>query len=238
MRRSQPFHSAAGHAHSLHGHLYGLVDGGGRHNETGDDDEIGMTIAALETLLLGVERKAEISVAKVLGLGKTRTVDIRHDGRFDKQMLHGDLIPKHVVSRALMETNHGPVLYTIGQSQIGEGRSQHVTKHGYSIATGSESFAQIAGECPCDAIGQDQSTNDPVFVGMRDPGNEPDLAVYALDIDASGENIRDNHRFSQGRFALVGHNNPHSLRSSSSKTNADSPALDAPQALGTIPVRL
>src|SRR6185312_10502140 len=60
----------------------------GWHDEASDDDVVHAPGIIVEGLLAGIQGEPEIAISQVLGVGKTSAKDIRHDGRFDKQMLH------------------------------------------------------------------------------------------------------------------------------------------------------
>lgn len=190
--------ATAGYPKSLHGLGYALENDNRRNDEASNDD---MLFVAANRLLLDVESEPVIAIPEVFGSEPARTVDVLHNGRFDKCNAHGISSQRESVSLPLRRANHCPNAYTMGTPRNVEVQAQNVTKHRkFSVAAASERLAQIAGEGSGNTIGQNKPINDPVFIAVRDPSDKPDLAIDALDIDASGENVGNDNRLGQRVF--------------------------------------
>lgn len=127
MRQSQPLHSTAGNAHGLHGRLNGSVYSRSRHDDAGHDDVFDMPVGTAIGSLPRVKGKPVKTVPQVLGVGQATDVSIRHDGRFDKLMLHYFPRTGHVLDTSLMQANHYAGPTTSYKSPLEAGISQKIS---------------------------------------------------------------------------------------------------------------
>jgi hypothetical protein len=74
-----------------------------------------------------------------------------------------------------------------------------------SVTSMAQSFAQIAYQGPCHAIGRDHAADNAVFIPMRDPSDKPDIAVDRLQVDAGDKNVRNHQRFGQWGVFFISH---------------------------------
>ncbi|WP_133116176.1 hypothetical protein [Mesorhizobium wenxiniae] len=215
MSQLQPLPSTASHAHGLHGHLDGFHDSASRHDEPCHNDQIDGPGIVVEGPLLGIEGEAKVAVAQVFGLCKAGAENIRHNGRFDQKLVQG-CPPEWSVVYDQSSRDHQPFHGATFQSVRAIRFAQSVTKHGSQQVNAcvanpeismpaAERLSQIADQSATYAIRQDQTRNDPVFLGMGDPSNQANIAVDPLDVDALNERVGNDDRLGQRRvFVIVG----------------------------------
>jgi hypothetical protein len=242
MSNPQPLPAAARYPHGLHSRFYRLQGGYMRHDEPGDDDVFEATFRALERLLSGVERKPEIAVAQVLGIGQARAINVGDYSRLDQYHPHSCHPQGLVVFFAREEANHRPKPYARLISWLGHERSQHRNVYGeqpvnVSLGAAGESLAQIADQSPRYSIGQDQSPDNSPLLLVIDPSDDSDIAVDDFNVGAAAKRIRDHQRFTQRSGLVVGHQSLRNSHSSAARfKRSDSPRLPLTPASGALSI--
>lgn len=207
MSRLQPLPATTSNAHGLHGGLYGFQDSRSGHDEARHDHIFEGAGVVLKALLAGVECESEVAVPEVFGLREAGAENVRHNSRLRKQMLHAGCSksPCCLAREQVRAHRSATAIDHLGELTA---TSQHSFRCvNASVAAGCKSPAQIASKSPSHTIRKHQPCNNTVLLSMRNPSYQADLAIDALDIDASGENVGDYQRLRQRRIVFIGHIN-------------------------------